>query len=262
MGGRVAFNRWKDILASQDYRKGERASAQEDARMKARRPRRQKQIASPPDILEELLMKESRPPINLGVADWRQRWEGGAYKQLQPWQLAWGLLRHSKSYSDDYWNYWVFDVEVPRDIEELSERYDLQRGVNPSLSAFDLTENPFRSTRARRHIRIYRWPEEVTFVLRPNQAIVLMDLSWPIPPQLAAAKRHLRPHKPPRLQLKIYPRYVCALDAKAAGATYAAIGKVLHPKQDEPEARLDRVKKDLRAARSLAARGYDFIARG
>jgi hypothetical protein len=230
--------------------------------MKARRPRRQEQKNQLPPQDLKLLMEGSSVPPQLGVADWRQRWEGGDYKHLQPWQLAWGLLRHSKSYADDYWNYWAFDAEVPRDIEELSERYDLRHGINPSLSAFDLTENPFRSTRARRHIRIYRWPEEKTFVLRPSQAIVLMDLSWPILPQLAAAKRYLRPYKSPRLRLKIYPRYVCALDAKAASATYDAIGKVLHPKQDEPEARLDRVKKDLRAARSLAASGYDLIARG
>ena len=51
-------------------------------------------------------------------------------------------------------------------------------------------------------------------------------------------------------------------DAKAADATFAAIGKVLHPKLGEPEARSDRVKKDLRAARSLAAGSYGFIARG
>jgi hypothetical protein len=193
--------------------------------MKARRPRRQEQIDQLPPEELKLLLEGSTAPPQLGVADWRQRWEGGAYKQLQPWQLAWGLLRHSDSYADDYWNYWAFDVEVPRDIEELSERYDLRRGINPSLSAFDLTENPFRSTRAERSLRIIRGPKEVTVVLRPTQAIIVLDLSWSIPEQLRAAKPRLRPRKSPRLRLKIYPRYVCALDAKAAGATFAAIGK-------------------------------------
>jgi hypothetical protein len=233
--------------------------------MKARRPRRQKQIALPPDILEELLMKESRPAVKLGVADWRERWERGGYNQLEPWQLAWGLLRHS----DDYWYCWAFDIgprmsgdgsiipEVPRDTREWAEKYDLRCAINPSLSAFDLTENPFRATQ--RHIRIYRGPRAVNILLRPNEAIVLMDLLWPTPPQLAAAARKL-PSK--RFHTKVYRRYVCALDAHAAGATYAVIGEVLHPKLDEPEARLDRVNKDLHRARSVAASGYGFIARG
>jgi hypothetical protein len=237
--------------------------------MKAAGRRRQEEISqlSPEDL--KLLMEAGRPPPNLGVSDWRQRWEGGAYKQLEPWQLAWGLLRHW----DEYWYNWAFDIgprmtgdgsiipEVPRDTTKWAKKYDLQHAINPSLSSFELSANPFRSPRAQRST-IFEGPKEVNVVLRANQAIILVDLSRLIPPQLAAAERCLQPRTLQRLQLKIYPRYVCALDAKAAGATYGAIGKVLHPRQDELQARLDRVKKDLRAARSLSASGYGFVARG
>jgi hypothetical protein len=88
----------------------------------------------------------------------------------------------------------------------------------------------------------------------------IMDLSRPIEPQFKATKGLLPPQQRPsrRLRLNKYPQYVCALDAKAAGASIAKIGSVLYPKL-EPEARKAQVKNDLRTAQSLAWNGYQVI---
>jgi hypothetical protein len=216
------------------------------------------------------LKQSSRPVPNLGVPHWQERWERGDYQKLKLWQIAWGLLRHSI----DYWYDWAFDIGprrapdgslipmVSKDTTEWAKPYGLRQAINPSLSAFDLTENPFISARAQRSIRVYRGPRELNVVLRPNQALVLMDLSWPLAPQLAAAKRHLdRPRMPLRLRANKYPYYVCALDAKAAGASLSGIGNVLH-RNTLIKSRNERVKNHLRAANSLGTDGYQLIARG
>ena len=223
----------------------------------------------PRELLNEL-RADSRPKPELGVSDWRERWKAGTYKRLvsEPWRIAWGLLRHS----DDYWYNWAFDVgprmardgatipAVPTDTTEWARTYGLRHALDPALNAFDITENPFSSGRE----RIYRGPREVNVVLSPNQVIVVVDLSWPLGAQLDAAKRHLKPRSRPsrqRVRNDKYAAYVCALDGKAAGASWAEIGRVLQPKLPA-KSRSDTVKNYLRAGAALGYNGYQLIARG
>jgi hypothetical protein len=241
------------------------------ARMTKRQRREQDQLKGLSPEAWNRLKQDSRPRPKLGVSDWQQRWKSGDYQRLELWQIAWELLRHS----EDYWYNWAFDIgprwapdgsvipQVSSDTEEWGKTYNLRQAVNPSLSAFELTENPFRSTRGQRRLRIYRGPREVNVVLGRNEVIVVMDLSWPLAPQLDAAKRHLayRPKKSPRLRPDKYPQYVCALDGKAAGASLVEIGKVLHPNLSNT-IRKDTVKNYLRAADTLGRNAYRSIARG
>jgi hypothetical protein len=221
----------------------------------------------PPEISNRL-KQHGRPKPKLGVSDWQERWKRGDYNRLKLWQIAWGLLRHS----DEYWYNWAFDigprwaedwsVVVPAtDTSEWARRYGLRHAVDPALSAFEILENPFRSA-SEADQQVYRGPREVNVVLRPNQAMMIIDLSRPIAPQLAAAKRRLPPRsrKSPRLRRNKYPQYVCALDGKAAGASIVALGRVLYPKL-AIYLRKDQANNDLRAAQALGWSGYQFIAR-
>jgi hypothetical protein len=235
------------------------------------RQRLQDQFNSLSPEMKELMLQDSRPKPKLGVSDWRDRWERGDYKQLQLWRLAWGLLRHS----DHYWYDWAFDIGprwardgsvisvTPTDTTEWARRFGLRYAVDPSLSAFEVTENRFTSMRGQRTLRIRRGPGEVNVVLGPNQAMLLINLSWPLAPQFAAAKRHLasQPRRSPRLRPDKYPHYVCALDAKAAGASLNEIGRVLHPNLSST-IRKDAIKNYLRAAYTLGQNAYRSIARG
>jgi hypothetical protein len=203
------------------------------------------------------------------VPDWKERWINGDYEQLESWQLAWGFLRHSFEYLEN-WRHIIVSRQMkdkglvpPTDESEWEKRFHLRYKLDPARNAFDITENPFSSGRDQRRLRIYRGPRDVNVVLRPNQVIIVVDLSWPLAPQLAAAKRHLprRPRSSQRLRRNLYPRYLCALDAKVAGVSWSEIGKVLHPKLS-PKTRSDKVKNYLRAGASLGSNGYWSIARG
>jgi hypothetical protein len=210
------------------------------------------------------------PKHYTGVPNWRERWTSGDYKRLMSWQFAWGFLRHSFEYLDN-WRYNIASRQMkdkglipPTDESEWEQFFHLRYKLDPALNAFDITENPFSSARDQRRLRIYRGPREVNVVLSPNQVIVIVDLSWPLAAQLDAAKRHLAPRSMTsrrRLRNDKYAEYVCALDGKAAGPSWAEIGRVLHPNLSA-KTRSDKVKNYLRAGASLGSDGYWSIARG
>ena len=210
------------------------------------------------------------PKHYTGVPDWGARWTHGDYKRLKSWQIAWGFLRHSFEYLDG-WTHnnlrrqWADKGLIPpilTDMPKWEKSFHLRYTLDPALNAFDITENPFSSGREQRRLRIYRGPRNV--VLSPNQVIVVVDLSWPLAAQLDAAKRHLAPRSMTsrrRLRNDKYAEYVCALDGKAAGASWAEIGRVLHPNLSAKSCS-DKVKNYLRAGASLGSNGYWSIREG
>jgi hypothetical protein len=217
-----------------------------------------------------LLLAVSLPKHYCGVTDWQERWRRGDYRFRESWKFAWGFLRHWWQYQED----WAFNVQrrqwadkglippISTDMPEWERNYGLQYALDPALNAFDVANNPLRLVREQSQ-QVYRGPREATVVLLPNEAMVIMDLSRPIAPQLDAAKRHLPPRSRSsrRLRTDKYPKYICALDAKAAGASNAKIGRVLYPKL-RPQSCKDQVKNDLRAAESLSWNGYRLLVRG
>jgi hypothetical protein len=122
------------------------------------------------------------------VPDWGERWINGGYEQLESWQIAWGFLRHSFEYLEN-WRHIIVSRQMkdkglipPTDEPKWEKFFRLRYKLNSALNAFDITENPFSSGRDQRRLRVIRGEGEVKVVLRPTQAIVVFDLSWPLAP--------------------------------------------------------------------------------
>src|SRR5262249_42203684 len=146
-----------EILGSQLWPNRGRASAQEDPRMVARVTKRQRQERDALKRLPQELLNELRavsiPEHYTGVTNWRERWERRDYKRLNSWRIAWGFIRHSWEYQED----WAFYVQrrrwadnglipaYPPDTTDWAKRYHLRYAPDPALNAFEVDENPFRS---------------------------------------------------------------------------------------------------------------------
>lgn len=202
-----------------------------------------------------------QPAAELAVPDWNERWLQDDYKRLAWWQIAWGFLRHLPDYQED----WALDFgarfnadgSLGSPLHDRAKGYGLQRAIDPSVSAFGLTENPFSSPEL-----IILGPKKQPVTLASHEALVRLNLSKPLEPQLRALKRRLpsKPQSRARLRLNKYPAYLCLLDARASSATYAQIGAALYPKK-EKDKRRDQLKNERRAVQELQSRrGYIDIA--
>jgi hypothetical protein len=101
-------------------------------------------------------------------------------------------------------------------------------------------------------------------------ATIEFDLSRPLEPQFAAAKRLLTRRQTYLRQRGVvgtstaaraqsgvvYRRYLRALDAVETGAKLTHIAQVLFPTDPDPEARRDKARATIRAAKQLRDGGY------
>jgi hypothetical protein len=218
----------------------------------------------------DYLPEDLRPAIKLNVPDWRRgRWAYPRPEDLTPRRWAWEFLRRSPEYQVR----WAEDVG-PRfaadgsltpppaiDLTEWARAFGLSYPLDPAESVDDppfiISTSPLTSRESIRY-----GPAKLT--LLDNEAAIVVDLSRPIGEQIDGAVRELRTKKKkpkgyPRFRPEIYPTYLLVLDARAAGAGYTEIAKVLYPNEDSEVAR-DHVKRHLAAAGRLCWRDYIFIA--
>ena len=230
---------------SRSHEGDDQASSPDDDDPKLRRARRR--------ILRDY-RKYARERTRLaslaGVPSWRERWNAGAYKELTPWQQAWGFLRH----------YSVYRLSWPprgdSEDEEWAKRFGLVHLINPGTTPFDLEADPFIPIpKAAAKDNVREGPVELR--LTHGQAAIVLDLREPVAPQIAAAKRRLTMQKwrtTRRLHRDKLPYYLAALDAHEAGADLAEIGAVLYPRH--PGNAAEQAKNDLRAANKLVRLRY------